>query len=91
MGCVSPRYGNSPRRRFADARTDSAVTQACAPTCRSPTLDARSFVSGEIWLGDCSGESTGFTRDVKIGGWTSVGDKLGGAYVGELVDSRDYS
>ena len=47
-------------------------------------MDSRSLVSGEIWLGDSLGESTGFTRDVKIGGWTSVGDKLGGAYVGAL-------
>lgn len=55
-----------------------------APRCRSPTtIDSRSLVSGDIWVGDGSGESTGFTRDVKIGGWTNVGDKLGGAYVGE--------
>ncbi|KAF8517149.1 Phox-like protein [Hysterangium stoloniferum] len=52
-----------------------------APPCRSPTLDSRSLISGEIWLGNSLGESTGFTRDVRIGGWTSVGDKLGGAYI----------
>lgn len=28
------------------------------------------------------GESLAFARDVKISGWTSVGDKLGGAYIG---------
>ncbi|KAF8578206.1 Phox-like protein, partial [Ramaria rubella] len=54
---------------------------ASVPRGRSPTLDSRSLISGDIWLGDCAGESTGFTRDVRIGGWTSVGDKLGGAYV----------
>ncbi|KIJ55837.1 hypothetical protein M422DRAFT_24343 [Sphaerobolus stellatus SS14] len=52
-----------------------------APTCKSPTLDSRSLISGEIWLGDSQGESSGFTKDVRICGWTSVGDKLGGAYI----------
>ncbi|KAF5360212.1 hypothetical protein D9757_011414 [Collybiopsis confluens] len=40
--------------------------------------------STSIWLGDNLGESLTFARDVKITGWTSVGDKdkLGGrAYV----------
>ncbi|KAF8481464.1 Phox-like protein [Gautieria morchelliformis] len=62
---------------------DQQAFRALAPRCRSPTytVDSRSLVSGDIWLGDASGESTGFTKDVKIGGWTSVGDKLGGAYV----------
>ncbi|KZP18981.1 hypothetical protein FIBSPDRAFT_1025824, partial [Athelia psychrophila] len=33
-------------------------------------------------LGDNSGESLAFARGVRISGWTSVGDKLGGAYIG---------
>ncbi|KAE9396405.1 Phox-like protein [Gymnopus androsaceus JB14] len=40
--------------------------------------------STSIWLGDNVGESLTFARDVKISGWTSVGDKDklgGGAYV----------
>ena len=40
--------------------------------------------STSIWLADNSGNkgsSTGFARDVQIVGWTSVGDKLGGAYI----------
>ncbi|KAH7885697.1 Phox-like protein [Phlebopus sp. FC_14] len=40
-----------------------------------------SIFSHDIWLGDNSGESRSFARDVKISGWTNVGDKLGGAYV----------
>jgi len=40
-----------------------------------------SIISKEIWLGDNSGESLAFARDVNISGWTNVGDKLGGAYV----------
>ncbi|KAI0078068.1 Phox-like protein [Panus rudis PR-1116 ss-1] len=46
----------------------------------SPT-GAPSVFSNDIWLGDNSGESKAFARDVKIVGWTNVGDKLGGAYV----------
>lgn len=36
-----------------------------------------------IWLADNSGKgsSGGFARDVQITGWTSVGDKKGGAYI----------
>jgi len=42
------------------------------------------FSGDGIWLGDNSGESLTFARDVKISGWTSVGDKVtGGAYIGE--------
>ncbi|KAJ3730837.1 Phox homologous domain-containing protein [Lentinula raphanica] len=40
--------------------------------------------STSIWLGDNVGESLAFARDVKISGWTNVGDKDklgGGAYV----------
>lgn len=54
--------------------------------CKSPTtIDSRSLISGEIWLGDSLGVSSGFTRDVRITGWSNVGDKLGGAYVGKLM------
>ncbi|KAN0088957.1 Phox homologous domain containing protein, partial [Tylopilus felleus] len=42
---------------------------------------APSVFSRDIWLGDNSGESRAFARDVQISGWTNVGDKLGGAYV----------
>ncbi|KAF8142154.1 Phox-like protein [Boletus edulis] len=42
---------------------------------------APSVFSHDIWLGDSSGESRAFARDVQISGWTHVGDKLGGAYV----------
>ncbi|KAJ7779744.1 Phox-like protein [Mycena metata] len=40
-----------------------------------------SVFSNDIWLGDNSGESAAFAREVQISGWTSVGDALGGAYV----------
>ncbi|KAJ6608905.1 hypothetical protein B0H10DRAFT_2066212 [Mycena sp. CBHHK59/15] len=40
-----------------------------------------SVFSHEIWLGDNSGESLAFAREVKISGWTNVGDALGGAYI----------
>lgn len=44
-----------------------------------------SVFSNDIYLGDNSGESLAFARDVRISGWTSVGDKLGGAYIGECI------
>lgn len=40
-----------------------------------------SIFSRDIWLNDNSGTSLAFARNVHIAGWTSVGDKLGGAYV----------
>ncbi|TDL21902.1 Phox-like protein [Rickenella mellea] len=43
--------------------------------------DAPSVFSNDIWLGDNSGESNAFARDVTITGWTSVGDKRGSAYI----------
>lgn len=42
-----------------------------------------SILSNDIWLGDNSGSSGLFAREVEIRGWTSVGDKLGGAYIGQ--------
>ncbi|KAK7451245.1 hypothetical protein VKT23_012583 [Stygiomarasmius scandens] len=48
----------------------------------SPTIAPSVFSGDGIWLGDNSGESLTFARDVKISGWTSVGDKVtGGAYI----------
>lgn len=44
-----------------------------------------SIFSNDIFLGDNSGESLAFARDVKISGWTSVGDQLGGAYIGKCA------
>jgi len=40
-----------------------------------------SIFSNDIYLGDNSGESLAFARDVRISGWTNVGDQLGGAYI----------
>jgi len=40
-----------------------------------------SIFSKDIWLSDNSGASGLFAREVEIRGWTSVGDKLGGAYI----------
>ncbi|PBK72978.1 uncharacterized protein ARMOST_04915 [Armillaria ostoyae] len=48
---------------------------------RSPPGAPSVFSRESIWLGDNCGESLAFARDVKISGWTNVGDKLGGAYV----------
>lgn len=42
----------------------------------------RSIISHEIWLGDHSGNSFAFARNVTINGWTCVGDQLAGAYIG---------
>ncbi|KAJ8580752.1 Phox-like protein [Rhizopogon salebrosus TDB-379] len=40
-----------------------------------------SVFSHDIWLDDHSGTSQAFAQNVHVAGWTSVGDKLGGAYV----------
>ncbi|KAG8878045.1 hypothetical protein FRB97_002832 [Tulasnella sp. 331] len=40
-----------------------------------------SVFSHDIWLEDKTGEKTTFATDVKINGWTSVGDKKGAAYI----------
>lgn len=46
-----------------------------------------SIFSHDIWLGDHSGQSSAFSRDVMISGWTNVGDELVGAFVGESLSS----
>lgn len=54
---------------------------------QSPPRSSRgtpSVFSRDIWLGDNSGESQTFARDIEIVGWTSVGDRRGGAYIGNL-------
>ena len=35
-------------------------------------------------MGECTEECIAFSRGITIVGWTNVGDKLGGAYVGAL-------
>ncbi|KIJ58109.1 hypothetical protein HYDPIDRAFT_119984 [Hydnomerulius pinastri MD-312] len=57
---------------------DAQASRASRP--RSPQ-GPPSIFSRDIWLGDNSGESRAFARDVKLSGWTNVGDKLGGAYI----------
>ena len=47
------------------------------------TRSIRSIISHEIWLGDHSGDSFAFARNVTINGWTCVGDQLAGAYIGK--------
>ncbi|OBZ65311.1 hypothetical protein A0H81_14760 [Grifola frondosa] len=61
---------------------DAVQNYPHAPPYSPPSpREAVSVFSKDIWLGDNSGESLAFARDVEIAGWTSVGDKLGGAYV----------
>jgi hypothetical protein len=50
-----------------------------------------SLFSNDIWLGDNCGESNVFAREVKISGWTSVGDALEGAYVGDFFVFKAFS
>lgn len=56
------------------------------PQNTRPSMDTPSIYSKDIWLGDHSGESQIFAREVEVIGWTSVGDKRGGAYIGESAD-----
>jgi len=56
---------------------------SAAHTRKRPSLNGPpSVFSNDIYLGDNSGESLS-ARDVRISGWTSVGDKLGDAYIGK--------
>ncbi|PIL25472.1 hypothetical protein GSI_13362 [Ganoderma sinense ZZ0214-1] len=74
--------------RFYDDIVDSASTvgQDDYPYGQPDTpprtsIEGRSIFSNDIWLGDNCGESNAFARAVDIPGWSSVGDKRGGAYV----------
>ena len=51
------------------------------PTLIKSPSGTPSVFSHDIRLDDNSGASQAFARNVHISGWTSVGDKLGGAYV----------
>ncbi|KAI6126120.1 Phox-like protein [Pisolithus croceorrhizus] len=51
-----------------------------APAVQSPRGPPSTY-SHDIWLGDHIGQSSVFSRDVRISGWTSVGDQLGGAFI----------
>lgn len=61
---------NLPRRRSLSAPTVPRER-------RTPSL-----FSNEIWFDENDDGSRTFARDVSIVGWSNVGDKLGGAYVG---------
>ncbi|KAJ7673827.1 Phox homologous domain-containing protein, partial [Mycena polygramma] len=68
-------------RLYDDLVFDESPISA-APRRRSfSPVAPPSVFSNDIWLGDSVGESAAFAREVKISGWTSVGDALEGAYV----------
>ncbi|KAF9219976.1 Phox-like protein [Gyrodon lividus] len=67
--------------RFYDELCDDQDARASRTSVPRSPQGPPSIFSHDIWLGDNSGESRAFARDVKISGWTNVGDKLGGAYV----------
>ena len=59
------------------------------PTARPRKPERASSVfsrQSSIWLSENLGASSAFARDVKISGWTNVGDKPGGGYVGKDTD-----
>ncbi|KZS99879.1 Phox-like protein [Laetiporus sulphureus 93-53] len=67
--------------RLYEELCDSPVrSRYTTPRPRSP-VQTPSVFSKDIWLGDNSGESQSFAREVEVIGWTSVGDKRGGAYI----------
>ena len=75
-----------PRRRSLSAPS--------APRERRPP----SLFSNEIWFDENDNGPQAFARDVSIVGWSNVGDKLGGAYVGKfeilfltMINSNDHS
>jgi hypothetical protein len=68
---------------FRCGAQDESPTELRPKRSYSP-IPPPSLFSNDIWLGDNCGESAAFAREVKISGWTSVGDTLEGAYVGEF-------
>ncbi|KAI0925205.1 hypothetical protein AcW1_007075 [Taiwanofungus camphoratus] len=69
--------------RLYEELCESPDDNSFAPP-QSPPRSSRgtpSVFSRDIWLGDNSGESQTFARDIEIVGWTSVGDRRGGAYI----------
>ncbi|RDB16397.1 PX domain-containing protein YPT35 [Hypsizygus marmoreus] len=68
--------------RLYDELSYDEEEQAHITLNRPPSLQAPpSVFSNDIWLEDKCGESSAFARDVKISGWTNVGDKPEGAYI----------
>ncbi|KAJ7503775.1 Phox homologous domain-containing protein [Mycena galericulata] len=68
-------------RLYDDLVFDESPTEVRPPHRSYSPIGPPSVFSNDIWLGDNIGESAAFAREVKISGWTSVGDALGGAYV----------
>jgi len=70
--------------RLYDEICDSADTATFDPSIldspRAPKGEPSLF-SNDIWLGDNLGGSLAFARDVRVCGWTNVGDRRGGAYI----------
>ncbi|KAI6098278.1 Phox-like protein [Pisolithus croceorrhizus] len=65
-------------RLYDELEEDEDVNES--PALQSPRGPPSTY-SHDIWLGDHVGQSSVFSRDVRISGWTSVGDQLGGAFV----------
>jgi len=68
-------------RRFYEQFTDDRSSIHSRSRPASIVGDARSLYSADIVLGDQSGHSATFARDVHITGWATVGDKPKSAYV----------
>ncbi|KAJ7157696.1 Phox homologous domain-containing protein [Mycena crocata] len=68
-------------RLYDDLVFDESPTEPRPPQRSYSPIGPPSVFSNDIWLGDSTGDSTVFAREVKISGWTRLGDALGGAYV----------
>ncbi|KAJ6537868.1 Phox homologous domain-containing protein [Mycena capillaripes] len=68
-------------RLYDDLVFDESPIEPRPPRRSYSPVAPPSVFSNDIWLGDNSGESGIFAREVKISGWTSVGDSREGAYV----------
>ncbi|KAF7378286.1 PX domain protein [Mycena sanguinolenta] len=68
-------------RLYDDLVFDTSPIEPRPPARPHSPVAPPSVFSNDIWLGDNCGESAAFAREVKISGWTSVGDALQGAYV----------
>jgi len=81
--CDTPVTEVPSDEEFIGSSTNAAGSSRRKPSHRPRPDSVFSHDSLSIWLADNSGNGSSgtFARDVQIIGWTSVGDKKGGAYI----------
>lgn len=68
-------------RLYDELASDEDFEARSIPSRPASFQGPPSVFSKDIWLDDKTGETLAFARDVKIIGWTNVGDKPEGGYI----------